>query len=94
MHLRVEESETAENEPLQSLIDAAADYVAQYIGRPVPWNDDAGDPVPLPASVKAAMLLIIGDMYANREARFVGTIQTDNPAVFNMLHFYRIGLGI
>jgi len=93
-HLRVEENETAENAPLQSLIDAAADYVARYIGRPVPWNDDAGDTVPLPASVKAAMMLIIGDLYAHREGQFVGVSVESNPAVVNMLHFYRVGLGI
>lgn len=40
-----------------------------------------GDAADVPKALVAAMKLAIGDLYANREARFVGTIQTDNPAV-------------
>lgn len=93
-HLRMEESQTEEDVLLQSLIDAAADYASKYIGRPVPWDDEAGDPVPLPASVRAAMLLVVGDLYANREDTVVGTIIGRIGFVERLLHPHRIGLGI
>jgi uncharacterized phiE125 gp8 family phage protein len=45
----------------------------------------------VPQSIKSAILLVTSDLYHNREARFVGTIQTDNPAVRSLLaaHVYR-----
>jgi uncharacterized phiE125 gp8 family phage protein len=57
------------------------EYVAGY--------GDDGDAVP--AAIKAAILLVTGDLYANREGRFVGVTQTDNPAVRSLLaaHVYR-----
>lgn len=73
--------------------DAAEGYVAQYLNRPVPWTDDDGNEVAVPAQVKAAALLVAGDLYVNREARFVGTIQTDNPAVKALLDPYRVHPG-
>jgi len=94
MHLRVEESETAENALLQNLLEAATDYASKYLGRPLPWTDDAGDLAELPASVKAAILLIIGDLYENREAQIVGTNISINPAMDRLLHFHRVGMGI
>jgi hypothetical protein len=54
----------------------------------------ADSPISTPAAIKAACLLIIGDMYENREGAIVGTIHKENPAVQRLLHFYRIGIGI
>lgn len=88
-HLRLDESETAEDDLLASLGDAAHDYAEQYVGRPIPWDGE-----PVPPSVKAAIKLIVGQLYEDREATYVGVSVEDNPAVVNMLHFYRIGLGI
>ena len=69
-------------------------HASQYIDRPIPWTDQAGELVPAPPDVKAAILLIIGDLYENREGLIVGTIVSTNPAVQNLLHFHRVGLGI
>lgn len=93
-HLRLEQSETAEDDLLQNLIDAAHDYAQQYIGRSIPWDDDQGSPVAVPMSIHSAILLIIGDLYENREGKIVGVSSEVNPAVVNLLHFYRVGLGI
>lgn len=91
-HLRVDHD--AEDVLISGMIDAAEDYVSRYLERPLPWEDEDGRPVPVPASVKAAILLIVGDLYANREGRFVGTTQTDNPAVQMLLGPYRLGMGV
>lgn len=91
-HLRIDGAE--EDEHLTLLNSAAEDYTTQYMGRAIPWTDALGATVPVPFSVKAALLLIIGDLYENREGAVVGIARTDNPAVERLLHFYRIGLGI
>lgn len=93
-HLRLDEAETAEDALLESLSEAAEDYAAQYLGRPIPWTDDEGAAAPVPASVRAAMKLIVGDLYENREAKIIGVSVAENPAVESLLHFYRVGMGI
>ena len=91
-HLRIDDA--VQDAQLQSLSEAAEDYAAQYLGRTLPWQDSQGADVPVPASIRAALLLIIGDLYENREGQIVGTITADNPTVERLLHFYRVGLGI
>ena len=89
-HLRVLESE--ENDLIQKYIDAAEAHVSKYLERPLdPWNEE-GDPTP--DNVKQAILLAVGDFYENREARFIGTIQTNNPAFEALLHWDRAHLGL
>lgn len=66
LHLRVIANE--EDSLIATYIEAAEDAVAQYLKRPIPWADADGNPVPVPASVRAAALLIVGDLYATREA--------------------------
>lgn len=91
-HLRLDGS--AEDALLLALSSAAEDYASQYLNRPIPWQDAAGATVPVPASVKAALLLIVGDLYENREAATVGVTRADNPTTERLLHFYRAGLGV
>lgn len=43
----------------------------------------------VPAPVKAAMKLVLADLWENREASIVGTIHTANPAAENLLAPYR-----
>lgn len=73
------------------MINAAEDYVEQYLNREVPWSDDESSEI-VPASVRQAALMIVSDMYHNREAQ--GAAIHENEAVKNMLHFYRVGLGV
>ena len=47
------------------------------------------DPGPLPAPLRAAILLLVGDMYANRESGIVGVSHTDNPTYDRLIWPYR-----
>ena len=93
-HLRLYPNDADENNHLELLIQAAVSHASQYLGRPIPWPDKDGELVPVPPDVQAAILLIIGDLYENREGIVVGTIVAVNPTVQNLLHFHRVGLGI
>ncbi len=42
----------------------------------------------VPAPIKAAIKLRLSDLYMNREGAFVGTIHTENPALFDLLAPY------
>lgn len=90
-HLRVRHD--AEDDVITGMAQAAEDYVSQYLNRPVPWSDEDGKPVDVPASVRSAALLVVADLYQNRSATTSETIN-ENPAVENLLHFYRVGLGV
>lgn len=90
-HLRVRHD--AEDDVIVGMAQATEDYVSQYLNRPVPWNDDDGEPVEIPASVRSAALLVVSDLYRNRGATTSEAVN-ENPAVENLLHFYRVGLGV
>lgn len=81
----------------------SADYRTDLPGRRV-WSDESwptADDIAsvrvrftagftaLPAPLKAAVLLIVGDLYANREAKQDGEL-SDNPTVDRLLWPYRI----
>ena len=93
-HLYLDISDASKDAHLTLLNDAAQDYASKYIGRDIPWKDDLGVDVPVPASIRAAMLLTIGDLFENRESSIIGVSRTDNPATDILLHFYRVGMGI
>ena len=48
------------------------------------------DAASVPAPLIAAMYLLIGDLYQNREAMIVGTITAANPAVESLLSPFRL----
>ena len=87
-HLRVDGS--AEDGFIELLLGAAEDAVARYLNRPVPWRDTDGTETPVPAAVKVAVLLILGDLYANREASVVGATVSANPTVDRLLWPHRV----
>lgn len=91
-HLRIRHGH--EDDDLQMKLEAATDYASQFIGRPIPWVDDAGEVVDVPGGVRLAILIIAAELYANREESVVGTIYSKIPKAENMLHFHRVGLGI
>lgn len=100
-HLRLDPLPDSETDPeLESMLDAAVDHASQLIGRPIPWEAAEGSAsssepeLVFPPSVRAAILLIIGDLYENREGQVAGMTLEENPAVIRMLHFYRVGLGV
>ena len=65
------------------MIDAAVASVGDYINAPEPLDDTA------PAPVKAACLLLVGDLYANREA-LVERPLSKNPTFERLLNPYRV----
>ncbi|MGA0587269.1 head-tail connector protein [Dyella sp. KRB-257] len=87
LHLRVDD--TADDSLITPLITAAREHVEKFIKRPVPWQDEAGADVAVPASIKVAILLIVGDLYANREGQFVGVARVHNPTLDRLLWPYR-----
>lgn len=48
----------------------------------------------VPSDLKAAILLIVGDLYENREAAILGTIHEINPTVEHLVSPYRIHLSL
>lgn len=93
LHLRVDHN--SEDTLIQQYMAAAHDQVEQFLGREVPWDVTSALPDGVyPAAVRNAELQTIAGMYAYREDRFVGTIQTNNPAVMMLLFPYRVGLGV
>jgi len=90
LHLRV--TDASEDGNIQLYIDAATTAIEKYLNRPIPG---AALPVPaIDAAIKAACLLMVGDLYQNRGAKITGTITTSNSAVDNLLYPFRINIGI
>lgn len=54
--------------------------------RPLLFNTTPG---PVPAPLRAAILLLVGDLYANREAGIAGASYVENPAVDRLMFPYR-----
>lgn len=94
-HVKVEDDEDAEDVVLQAYLDGAEGAVAGHLCRPL-IAADANPAVdsyelPLPAAVTAAILLMGGHLYANREAVVTGTISTALPmSVQFLLAPYRV----
>ncbi|MBP2303426.1 head-tail connector protein [Azospirillum picis] len=86
-HLRVDGAD--EDADITLKLAAAEDAAAQHLNRPVPWSDADGAEVPVPASVKVAILLILGDLYAVREGAIIGATHAVNPTVERLLAPYR-----
>ena len=57
LHLRIEHDE--EDQALAAMLEASTDAAADYLGGEMPD--------PMPAPVRAAILLQVGDLYLNRE---------------------------
>lgn len=94
LHLRLDlEPDSEQDTQLEAMLAAAMDHVSDYLNRPVPWQDGAGNDV-FPAAVRAAVLLIVGDLHENREAVVAGVTLARNPTADRLLHFHRIGLGV
>ncbi|WP_314407355.1 head-tail connector protein [Pseudomonas kuykendallii] len=95
-HLRIRHA--MEDDDLQEKLNAAIDQAAQFLNRPIPWPVDplAEVPVPadVPASVRAAILILGAELYANRERGIVGTSYNLMPTATNLLNPFRVNLGV
>ena len=68
--------------------------VTYTAGYNIPGTSPAGE-YPLPAAIRAAMLLLIGNWYENREAVVVGATVAELPlGVQSLLQPYRLSLGV
>jgi len=102
-HLRADDED---REYVDLLLAAAEDTAAQFMNRRFYGDADAlasavldgtagADPILLNPSVRAACLLILGHLYANREDAVTGTIATELPmGSRSLLMPYRIGMGV
>ncbi|SAK50683.1 Phage gp6-like head-tail connector protein [Caballeronia pedi] len=86
LHLRVVPGE--DDTAINDLIEAASDIVMDYLKKPVPeeWKvetDSTASTVPGP--VRAAVLLVLGHLYADRE----GGTDPISPAVVSLLMRHR-----
>lgn len=81
LHCRIDHDD--EDSLLSSMIAAAAASVGDFINAPEALDDTA------PAPVKAAALLLVGDLYANREA-LVERPLSKNPTFERLLNPYRV----
>lgn len=91
---------------VQTLIDAAEEHVADFVGRdnlddfaiPAPIDSPPAPDSPasetLTAKVKVVVLQVFDELYQNRGVTVVGTIQTEGPMWQRIAHFCRIGLGV
>ena len=62
-----------------------------YVAGDAPTTDSPQDHAGnVSNAVKAAILLMVGDLFENREGKIVGTIQSVNPVVEMLLSSYRI----
>lgn len=73
LHMRVDHDE--EDGYIMGLVAAAETHVANFLGD--------GLPDPMPAPIKAAVLLLVGDLYANRE--FQGETTLTTGSTYSML---------
>lgn len=77
-HLRVSDDE--DDQLIEHLIDAAQGYIEKHLG--------AAMPDPAPAPIEAATLLLVGDLYENRERQQSVTLYR-NPTFELLLRPYR-----
>jgi uncharacterized phage protein (predicted DNA packaging) len=96
-HCRIDTDFTGDDALLTLYTGAAARYVQTWTRRTLyekedsPGYADDPDPILLNDDVKAAMLLLIGHWYANRETVSVGQTVAEVPfAVEALLQPYRI----
>ena len=87
-HLIVDETFTDDDNYIQSLMDVAEASVSKHIDCPLACIEQEDGTLPPP--VVHAMLLIVGNLYANREPVVMGTIVTELPLSYNYLvNLYR-----
>lgn len=90
-HLRV--TDTAEDALITIYANAAEEWIENFIDGDIPGTEeDSEDEIPY--SIQAALLLIVGDLYENREAQITGDTINPNQTVKNLLYPYRGNLGV
>ncbi|MCY0385652.1 head-tail connector protein [Robbsia sp. Bb-Pol-6] len=103
-HLRAEEGDDADLVTLY--VSAAVRSAADFLNREIYADTDdmaaaivagtaGSDPIVVNDAIRAAILLILGRLYANREDTVVGATVFDLPTGSKQLLYpYRVGLGV
>lgn len=86
-HLNIEDDFTDDDHYIEGLIDVAQEVVAQDIC--VPLVDLEGKAGGVPAPLRQAMLLLIGNYYASRESVAFGVLVQDTKAYKHLIGLYR-----
>lgn len=102
-HVRADDDDRGH---VELLLAAAEDSAAQFMNRRFYGDAESlasavldgtagSDPILINPSVRAACLLILGSLYANREDVVVGTISSEIPmGSRSLLTPYRVGWGV
>lgn len=102
-HLRADDDD---REHVELLLSAAEDSAAQFINRRFYGDADSlaaaviegtagADPILINPSIRAACLLILGHLYANREDVVLGGGSSELPlGSRSLLTPYRVGMGV
>ena len=97
LHLRVDDS--AEDALIGLYVTAAEEFAMQFLGRAIYANtlaqgaDTAG--IVINPAIQAALLLIVGHLYANREDVLAGVSVAQRPNGSQyLLQPYRSGMGV
>lgn len=102
-HLR---AEVEDQGYVELVLDAAEDSAAQFLNRRFYADADSlaaavldqsagAEPMVITPAIRAACLLILGSLYATREAVVIGATATELPIGPRQLMMpYRVGLGV
>ena len=96
-HLRVEGAD--DDAIIGVYLGAAEEAAASFLGRLIYIDEEAipvnSTGIAITFAIKAAVLLTLGHLYANRENVVIGTISSRLPfGALSLLEPYRIGLGV
>lgn len=86
-HLNIEDDFEDDDQYISSLIAVAQEVVAQDIC--VPLAELEGETGEIPAPLRQAMLLLIGNYYASRESVAFGALVQDTKAYKHLIGLYR-----
>ena len=86
-HLNIEDDFEDDDQYISSLIAVAQEVVAQDIC--VPLAELEGETGEIPATLRQAMLLLIGNYYASRESVAFGVLVQDTKAYKHLIGLYR-----
>ena len=98
LHLRIDDDAV---DDFSMYVEAAEDHVQQHMGRAVFATESEAqaapaetDPIVMNASIKAAILLLAGHLYANREAVTQPQAFEVPWGVKTLLLPYRVNMGV
>lgn len=88
-HLKVDQD--TEDDLITLYIQAAENHIENFLNQPIMGAADS--PVTTPSAIKAACLLLVANMYENREAMTEKSLN-ENTTVKSLLYPYRRGMGV